>query len=234
MFLAASQKSDGSYGTNLSTLDNVVFDDFSSGSTSLGSITALGNELTTSTNVYPPALNQLLAGHRRRKRKTSRYPCGSAEQHLRQHDVGERSVAGLSLLGHDAVRQRGTLRLPGHAAGSGGGDQPSERDTCGGRFNHSERSGAADHVTNHAVCAGQLWQTARAALDRLPALTNQVLFYEGSELIGTGSLSANGTLATFTVNNISEGTHTYTAQYPADQYYDTLDFGSVTVVAQPH
>ncbi len=31
VFLAASQKSDGSYGTNLSTLDNVVFDDFSSG-----------------------------------------------------------------------------------------------------------------------------------------------------------------------------------------------------------
>ena len=63
-----------------------------------------------------------------------------------------------------------------------------------------------------------------------PALTNSIVFYDGSEPIGMASLSANGTLATFTVNNISEGTHTYSAQYPADQYYDTLNFGSVTLV----
>jgi hypothetical protein len=65
-----------------------------------------------------------------------------------------------------------------------------------------------------------------------PALVNPVLFYEGKRLIGFGELSANGTLATFVVRNIRPGTHTYTAQYPADRYYRTLDFGSVTVTAK--
>ena len=69
VFLAASQKSDGSYGTNLSTLDNLVFDDFSSGSTSLGSITALGNALVTPTNVYPSVFNRLGAGSSEEKRE---------------------------------------------------------------------------------------------------------------------------------------------------------------------
>jgi hypothetical protein len=62
-----------------------------------------------------------------------------------------------------------------------------------------------------------------------PGLINPVLFYEGLHLLGTGRLSANGTLATLVVRNISPGTHTYTAQYPKDYYYGTLNFGSVTV-----
>ncbi len=64
-----------------------------------------------------------------------------------------------------------------------------------------------------------------------PALINPVLFYEGLHLLGTGSLSANGTLATLVVRNISPGTHTYTAQYPKDYFYGTLNFGSVTIQA---
>ena len=103
---------------------------------------------------------------------------------------------------------------------------------------------AGDSITLNAVVQPVMSQTTLFVPDSYgkqpgllsigsPALTNEVLFYEGSDLIGTGRLSANGTLATFLVNDISAGTHTYTARYPADQYYDTLDFGSVTVVERP-
>ena len=70
-----------------------------------------------------------------------------------------------------------------------------------------------------------------------PALTNPVVFYEGSDAagfraVGSGTLTANGTLATFVVENLRPGTHTYTALYPADRFYDALRFGSVTVHAR--
>jgi hypothetical protein len=66
-----------------------------------------------------------------------------------------------------------------------------------------------------------------------PALRNPVIFYEGSRPIGFGILSANGTLATLVVKNISAGTHNFTAQYPADRFYSKLNFGSVAVQAAP-
>jgi hypothetical protein len=50
-------------------------------------------------------------------------------------------------------------------------------------------------------------------------------------LSASGRSRPTGTLATFVVNNIPLGTHTYTAQYPADAYYGTLNFGSVTITA---
>ncbi len=65
-----------------------------------------------------------------------------------------------------------------------------------------------------------------------PPLTNRVIFYEDSRAIGFGTLKANRTLATFVVENVQPGTHTYTAEYPADRFYDTLRFGSVVVQAR--
>jgi polygalacturonase len=65
-----------------------------------------------------------------------------------------------------------------------------------------------------------------------PALTQPVNFYEGTNLIGTGMLGANATnnsLATLTLNGVTVGTHTYTAQYPGDAHYTALAFGSITV-----
>jgi hypothetical protein len=64
------------------------------------------------------------------------------------------------------------------------------------------------------------------------ALTNAVKFYEGWTLIGTVSISANGTLASLVVNNIKPGWHIYRAEYPADDYYATLHFGAVIVHAE--
>jgi polygalacturonase len=64
------------------------------------------------------------------------------------------------------------------------------------------------------------------------ALTQPVNFYEGTTLVGTGTLGANATnnsLATLTLTGVTAGTHTYTAQYPGDSNYNALTFGSVTV-----
>ncbi len=65
-----------------------------------------------------------------------------------------------------------------------------------------------------------------------PALTNAVKFYDGETLIGSASISANGTLASLVVNNIKPGRHIYRAEYPADDYYATLHFGAVIVHAE--
>lgn len=46
---------------NYLTFNNLVFDDDAAGKTSLSSITAIGNVLTTKTNVYPSILNDLQA-----------------------------------------------------------------------------------------------------------------------------------------------------------------------------
>lgn len=61
------------------------------------------------------------------------------------------------------------------------------------------------------------------------ALTAGVNFYEGLNKVGTGTLSANGSLASVTLTNVTAGPHTYTAQYPGDANYGVLSFGSVTV-----
>ncbi len=56
-----------------------------------------------------------------------------------------------------------------------------------------------------------------------------VNFYEGTKLLGTGTLGQNGTVASLTINEPTAGTHTYTAQYPGDSNYAALAFGSVTL-----
>ena len=69
-----------------------------------------------------------------------------------------------------------------------------------------------------------------------PALANTTInFYEGTTLVGTGTLKGNGTFASTTLTGVAVGTHTYTAQYPADSNYAAFPFGSVsfTVTAAP-
>ena len=61
------------------------------------------------------------------------------------------------------------------------------------------------------------------------ALSNPITFYDGGTAVGTAAISGNGTLATLSLSNVSSGTHTYTAQYPADSNYSSFSFGSVTV-----
>jgi hypothetical protein len=61
------------------------------------------------------------------------------------------------------------------------------------------------------------------------ALSNPITFYDGGTAVGTAALGGNGTLATLTLSNVSPGTHTYTAKYPADSNYSSFSFGKVTV-----
>jgi hypothetical protein len=62
-----------------------------------------------------------------------------------------------------------------------------------------------------------------------PPLTKPVTFYEGSTVVGAATISGNGTLAELTLSNVSAGTHTYSAMYPADANYAAYSFGNVTV-----
>ena len=58
-----------------------------------------------------------------------------------------------------------------------------------------------------------------------------ISFYEGTNLVGTGTLTGNGTYATLALSStsgITAGTHTYTASY-TDATYGTYPFGSVTM-----
>lgn len=61
------------------------------------------------------------------------------------------------------------------------------------------------------------------------APTAGVQFLEAGNVVGTASLSANGTLASVTIANPTAGTHTYTASYIGDANYPAQAFGSVTV-----
>jgi hypothetical protein len=59
-----------------------------------------------------------------------------------------------------------------------------------------------------------------------PAPTAGVNFYDGTTLVGTGSLGANGTLASATITNPTAGVHTYTAQYAGDGNYAATTLGA--------
>ena len=63
--------------------------------------------------------------------------------------------------------------------------------------------------------------------------TEAVQFMEGSTVVGTGTLSGNGTIATVALTGVTAGTHTYTAVYPGDTTYAAYNFGGVTVTVAP-
>lgn len=83
--------------------------------------------------------------------------------------------------------------------------------------------------TLNAMAQPAMSQVSHAAWTGAPPLANPIVFLEGSTVVGAASLAANGTLASLTLTNVPSGTHTYTAQYPADTNYPSLNFGAVTV-----
>ena len=212
------------------TLDNVVFDDFASGETSLSSITAVGNVITTRTNVYPPILNEFDVPYA---------PSPEPQDGL--------------TFGDNRYLAKTPVSLPALTHACPSGRWPFTTGelyvSAGASTNLASASVAAGNaVTLNAVVQPIMSQTTHFMPDSYgadpgllavgsPALTNPVVFYEGSDAagfraVGSGTLTANGTLATFVVENLRPGTHTYTALYPADRFYDALRFGSVTVHAR--
>jgi Glycosyl hydrolases family 28/Bacterial Ig-like domain (group 3) len=80
-----------------------------------------------------------------------------------------------------------------------------------------------------AVVQPAMSQVSYGAWTGVPALQQPVNFLEGGTIVGSGALTANGTLAVASLSNVGGGTHTYTAQYPGDSNYPAQLFGSVTV-----
>jgi polygalacturonase len=214
---------------NTVTFDNVVFDDLVSGGSSVAEIMAKGNRVATETNVYPSFFNELDS-----KTKT----VGNSKLIL---DSNSYSTA-TSISSPSEAYPCSLDRLP-FATGelyTSIGDAGAAGDSTN---LHAVDIAEGGSVTLNAVVQPIMSQTtlfikksysSSPGLVALgsPELTNSIRFYEGSELVGTARLSANKTLATLVLSDIKEGTHTYTAQYPADAYYGTLNFGSVTVQAQ--
>ena len=58
--------------------------------------------------------------------------------------------------------------------------------------------------------------------------TAGVQFLDGTTVVGTGTLSANGTLASVMLTNPTAGTHAYTANYVGDSTYAATPFGAAT------
>jgi hypothetical protein len=56
-----------------------------------------------------------------------------------------------------------------------------------------------------------------------------IIFKDNGKAIGTGSLSANGTMASLSLTDAAPGSHLYTATYAGDTNYPEYSFGAVTV-----
>jgi hypothetical protein len=73
-------------------------------------------------------------------------------------------------------------------------------------------------------------QPGRVAIGS-PMLLGHIQFYDGLRLVGTASLDANGTLATFRLPYLTPGLHLFTAKYPKDNNYSGLTFGLLAIYA---
>lgn len=205
------------------TLNNVVIDDLASGATSLANMTAKtvnGNSVTTLTNVYPQTLNTMnmiqdsnntyVSPQTKTSSAGLAYGCPSSFPYT----VGDLYLSsGITATGSATNLQTMTI-------------------TQGGSV--TLNAVVQPIMSQATLFVPKIFSSSPGLLAvGSPALSNPVNFYEGSTLIGAATLSANGTLASLVVKNISAGTHTYTAQYPPDSYYAALNLDPVTVVAVP-
>lgn len=215
-----SDQTEGFY--NYLTLDNVVFDDDASGDTSLANLTAIGNVFTTKANIYPPQLNALDAP----QDKTSIFHTGWT---LEGNTYDHKTSVSTPKLAYQCHPDRQPFV---------NGELYASTETAQNLRNTEVAAGSS--IALHAVVQPVMSQVTRFMPDSYgaapgllavgsPKLRNPIVFYEGSRVIGTRSLGVNGTLATFVVENLQRGTHTFRAEYPADRFYKALVFGDVTV-----
>jgi len=213
------------------TLDNVVFDDIQPNLSSLGQITAQGNIATTQTNVYPALFNQL------NTTAAETTTVGNTQLNLEANTYDVITSVNSQTMAYQCSSQRPPFTVGELYASIA---SPATGSSTNLQQAHIDGGGS---ITLNAVVQPVMSQTtffnpkgynAKPGLLAVgsPALTNAIVFYEDGKMIGTAQLSANGTLASLTVDNVQPGTHTFTARYSADPYYDTLDFGSVIVNAR--
>jgi hypothetical protein len=228
---AYPQPANRSQYINQLTLNNLVFDDTATGSTSLGSISAVGNNITTANNVYPAVINQLESGYVKK-------PIPVSNGNGTSVTLSANVYASATTVTDPSLAYQCSVNPPPFITGDLFISQGNNTNLQAASIS------AGDSVTLNAVVQPIMSQATYFVADSYgadpgllaigsPALTNPVSFYEGATLVGKASLSANGTLASLVLKSISAGTHTYTAQYAADTYYAALNFGSVTVTAVP-
>ncbi|MDR3735730.1 MAG: glycosyl hydrolase family 28 protein [Acidobacteriaceae bacterium] len=61
--------------------------------------------------------------------------------------------------------------------------------------------------------------------------TGTINLLEGSNIVGTGSITSGNRLTYITIPSVTTGTHTYTAQFLGNTNYSALNFGSLTITA---
>jgi hypothetical protein len=221
------------------TLSNVVFDDLpANGGAPISSIVALGSRLSTLRNVYPSVFNDLTSTVINDNPKSSPWP-GNNNVSLTLSDNLYGSMTGIST---PMPANRCDSPIPFMT-----GELFASKDsalTAGDGTNLSVLTmRAGGSIALNAVVQPIMSQPTyvlpganndtklNVVAIGSPTLTNAVSFYDGLRYVGSAKLSANGTLATLQIKNISPGMHVYTAQYPKDQFYAALNFGLVVVYA---
>jgi hypothetical protein len=213
------------------TLSNVVFDDLGGSGTPLSEITATGNVLTTTRNVYPSVLNALSAPY-----VTTPEPVlnGNTSLVLSGNTYDSMTPVNNSRLAYPCPASipffTGELfASQGGAFATGSSTNLSWTTVSAGSTN-----------TLHAVIQPIMTQAtyfmpriygAKPGLLAVgsPAPTDSLRYYDNFRLVGEASLSANGSLASLEIKRIREGWHIYTAEYPSDSIYAGLRFGRVAV-----
>jgi polygalacturonase len=238
-FLASPHTEGGVGFRNHLTFENVVFDDDSSGS-SIASIDAEGNRLSTLTNVYPAVLNGLFA-------KYSASPVVSQNGNTAL-TLNDNRYVRTTPINDPSLAYKCSSKRPPFVMGEL--YLSLTDDDSGGRASSELQTAtvpAGSNITLNAVVqpimSESTYLNTRAPATTVkkpppflaigsPRLTNPVIFFERGRPVGYGRLLANGTLARAVIRVTQPGMHTYTAQYPADVFYETLDFGSVTVTVK--
>jgi polygalacturonase len=222
---------------NQVAFDNVVFDDLPSGESSIESITAIDNQLTTRSNVYPALLNKLAASD------ATKTTLGSTALNLKNNIYTATTPES---------RQSAAYNCPARSFPYLAGDlyiSTGATPATGAKNNLQTATLPADAViTLHAVVQPTMSQVtyfAKGAYKVMPGLlavgapdlTEPITIYQTdargkTTVAGKATLAANGTLASLTVSRLKRGTYHFTASYPGDRFYGQYDFGSVSVTVR--
>jgi hypothetical protein len=217
-------------------LNNVVFDDLTGGGYSLGQVFGFDTNFTNTGNVYPPPLNHFSAPY---GTNDTGYSSGNTYLSLNEVAMLSTSATSTPMPAYSCPASNWPFLVGDLYASVGSSPATGSSTNLQSLINPAGNSITLNAMVEPAMMQGMYWVpgdygVSPGLLDTgAPALTQPVNFYEGSNLVGTASLGANGTLASVVISNISMGTHTYYAQYPADTYYNLYKFGSVTVSVLP-
>jgi polygalacturonase len=218
------------------TLQDLVFDDLPTGTTPLTQIMAEGARIHVVDNLYPAALSDLASGYVQPPAKKT------DSNNTTELTLSDNSYTGSATNSPSGAYDCSTsfpfatgefyISLGSAPATGTATNLQAATVTQGSAITLNAVVQPIMSQVTHFVLGGYGADPGLLAIGS-PALTNPVNFYDGATLIGSAVLSANGTLASLVVNNLSVGTHTYSAEYPADTYYAAVDVGPITVTVVP-